>query len=349
MKSAASASTRTTPISLLRSGLSAASRGLLRGAGRTLLVIAAAWVPIGALAQAQDYPNRPIKLIVPFPPGGATDTQLRALAIAASKHLGQPIVVENRPGASGTIGPAMVATAAPDGYTLTQLHTGVFRQPHMARTSFDPRTDFTYIMGISAYTFGVVVRADAPWKTFREYMDYAKANPGKLTYVTHSVGSPMFFVMETLAEKQGVQFLHVATKGNAENNSLLLGGHVMSSADGAAWAPYVNSGQFRLLVTWGEKRTRQWPNVPTLLELGYGIAESTPYGIGGPKGMDPKVVQIIHDAFRKGMSDPEHVKVLNLLNQEALDMGPAEFEKFANESYVRQKALVEKFGLGRKD
>jgi len=298
-------------------------------------------------ANELNYPNRPIRLIVPWPPGGATDVQMRALASAATRHLGQPIVVENQPGASGTIGPSAVANAKPDGYTLVQLHTGVFRQPHIVKTSYDPRTDFTYIMGLSAYTFGVVVRADSPLRSFNDLMGFAKANPGKLTYATHH-GSPMFMVMETLAEKGGTKFHHIPTKGTADNNSLVLSGDVMASADGAGWAPLVNSGRFRLLVTWGEQRTKQWPETPTLRELGYDIVERSPYGLGGPRGMDPNVVKIIHDAFSKAMREPEHLAALDLLNQDIVEMSSDEFRRFAMDSFERQKALVEKFGLAQK-
>lgn len=301
-----------------------------------------------ALGAQETFPNRPIRLVVPWAPGGASDIDMRVLAQLASRHLGQPIVVENKPGASGTLGPAAVAASAkPDGYTLTQLHTGVYRQPHITKTTYDLK-DFTYIIGLSAYTLGVVVRADSPFRSFRELISYAKANPGKLTYATHSA-SPMFMVMETIAELEGTKFLHLPTKGTADNNALLLGGEVMASADGAGWASLVNSGKFRLLVTWGERRSKPWPEVPTLRELGYNIVESSPYGLGGPRGMDPKVVEVIYQAFHKALHEPEHIRVLEQLNQEILEMGPKEFEDFAIQSSARQKAQVEKFGLASKN
>ena len=162
---------------------------------------------ISRLARAQDYPTRPVTLIVPWPAGGTTDVALRALATATEKYLGQSIVVENRAGASGTLGPAnMAATAKPDGYTISQLPITVFRQPFMTKTSFDPARDFTYIIGLTGYTFGVVVRSDAPWKTFAELLAAAKANPSTITYGTPGAGTTPHITMEQIAKQQGIKF-----------------------------------------------------------------------------------------------------------------------------------------------
>src|SRR6187402_2451611 len=148
---------------------------------KTITTIAA--VALAALglattqARAQDFPTRPITLIVPWPAGGSTDTHLRKLAELASKHLGQPIIIENKPGAGGMLGPASMArTAAPDGYTISQLTVNALRQPHMQKVDWDPLKDFTYIIGVSGYTFGLVVKSDSQWKTFDEVIKYAKAN-----------------------------------------------------------------------------------------------------------------------------------------------------------------------------
>src|SRR5712691_13065654 len=147
---------------------------LLRAAFAALTLLA-----LPSTAFAQGFPNRPITLIVPWPAGGSTDTHLRKLAELASKQLGQPIIVENRPGAGGMLGPAgMARSAAPDGYTLSQLTVSAFRQPHMQKVDWDPLRDFTYIIGVSGYTFGMVVKSDSEFKTFNDLVAYAKANPG---------------------------------------------------------------------------------------------------------------------------------------------------------------------------
>src|SRR5882724_2302999 len=168
--------------------------------GTVLAAGFAAW--IGG-ADAQNFPTRPVTLIVPWPAGGSTDVGMRALASATEKHLGQSIVIENRPGGSGTLAPGqMAAIAKPDGYTLAQIPITVFRFPFMQKTTFDPATDFTYIIGVSGYTFGVVVRDDAPWKTFPELLAAAKAEPGKINYGSPGTGTSLHIAMEQIAKQQ---------------------------------------------------------------------------------------------------------------------------------------------------
>ena len=183
-------------------------------------------------APAQNFPTRPVTLIVPWTAGGSTDLGMRALATATEKHLGQPIVIENRPGGSGTLSPGqMAATAKPDGYTVAQIPITIFRFPFMTKTTFDPAKDFTYIIGVSGYTFGVVVKSDAPWKTFAELLADAKANPGKINYGTPGAGTSLHITMEQIARRQGIKWTHVPFKGNAETNNAVLGGHIHAAAD----------------------------------------------------------------------------------------------------------------------
>jgi len=150
----------------------------------------------------------------------------------------------------------------------------------MSRTSFDPAKDFTYIIGLSGYTFGVAVRSDAPWKTFPELLAAAKANPGTITYGTPGAGTSLHITMEQIAREQGIKLVHVPFKGNAEATTALLGGHIHALADSSGWAPQVNEGKLRLLVSWGASRTRNWPTVPTLREIGIDIVSNSPHGIG---------------------------------------------------------------------
>jgi tripartite-type tricarboxylate transporter receptor subunit TctC len=295
-------------------------------------------------ARAQQFPSRPITLIVPWQAGGVPDVELRLLADVASKHLGQPIIVENKPGGVGTLGPALVAAnAKPDGYTITHITTSVLRMPFLVNTTYDPKKDFTYIGGLASFLFGVVVRADSPLKTWQDFVSYAKANPGQLTYTTFGVNSTLHLTMQRIAAEAGIRLKHVPSRGNAENNAALLGGHVMASADGSTWAPLVDSGDFRLLVTWGEQRSRRWPDVPNLKSAGLDIVEATPFGLGGPAGMDPKVVAILHDAFRKALRSPEHERFLAKFDMDLFDLGPAEYTSWAIAEIDRQKDLVGKF------
>ena len=240
------------PLARLGDAVKSSRRQLLQLAAGT-----AALSTLSRIARALDYPTRPVTLIVPFPAGGTTDVALRALATATEKYLGQSIVVENRAGAAGTLGPAnMAATAKPDGYTISQLAGTVFRQPFMTKTSFDPATDFTYIICLTGYTFGVVVRSDAPWKTSPELLAAAKANPSTITYGTPGAGTTLHITMEQIAKQQGVKLVHVPFKGNAETTTALLGGHIDAVADSTGWAPQVNDGKFRLLVSWALRELR---------------------------------------------------------------------------------------------
>ena len=293
---------------------------------------------------AQDFPTRAITLICPWPAGGSTYTHLRKFAEIAAKYLGQPIVVENRPGAGGMLGPAgMAANAKPDGYTLSQLTISAFRQPYIQKVEWDPLRDFTYIIGISGYTFGVVVKADSPIKSFTEFIDYARANPGKLSYGSTGTGTSPHLLMEEVAAKTGVQLLHVPFKGNADSTQALMGGHVMAQSDATGWGRHVDAGTFRLLVTFGEQRAR-W-GAPTAKELGYGIVSYSPYGIVGPKGMDPKVVKTLHDAFKRALDDPEHAKILQTLDQVYWYKSSEDYARWAAETFKAERATIERAGL----
>jgi tripartite-type tricarboxylate transporter receptor subunit TctC len=295
-------------------------------------------------AAAQNYPTRPITLIVPWPAGGSTDTHLRKVAELASKQLGQPIIVENKPGFGGMLGPSQMAkNAAPDGYTLSQITVNAFRAPYLQKVDWDPMNDFTYIIGVSGYTFGLVVKADSAFKTFNDLVAYAKANPGQMSYGSTGTGTSPHLLMEVVADKAGVKLLHVPFKGNADSTQALMGGHVMAQSDATGWGKFVDAGTFRLLVTFGEQRTR-W-GAPTAKELGYDVVSYSPYGIVGPKGMDPRIVKIIHDAFKKAIDDPEHHRVLQQLDQVYWYRNTEDYNKWAAETNVTERALIERLGL----
>jgi tripartite-type tricarboxylate transporter receptor subunit TctC len=310
------------------------------------LLLAAAMLTFAGAVHAQQFPNRPVTLVVPWPPGGGTDIGMRALALATEKHLGQKIVIENKPGASGTIGPAnMAATAAPDGYTIAQIPITVFRLPAIQKTNYDPAKDFTYIIQVTGYTFGVVVRADAPWKTFNELLDYAKANPGKINYGAPGPGTSLHITMEQIAKQKGIKWTMVPFKGQADSLVALLGGHIDVESNSTGWAGSVNEGKARLLVTWGATRTKNWPNVPNLKELGIDMVSNSPFGIAGPKGMDPAVVKVLHDAFKKGMEEPSYKDAMAKLDQEDNYLNTAEYQAYAIQQIAEQKQLVEELGL----
>lgn len=304
-------------------------------------------IALPALAQGQ-FPTRPIKLICPWPAGGATDAVMRAIADSASKVLGAAIIVENKAGASGMLGPNELVKAAPDGYTLSQLTIGVARLPHMQKMQFDPLKDFTYIINMTGYTFGMVVKADSPIRSIKDLVDYAKANPGKFTYGSPGQGTTPHLAVEEFADKAGIKLQHVPFKGFADGMQALLGGHIMAHSDSTGWSGHVDAGTARLLATYGSKRTLKWSSVPTLNELGYATISESPFGIGGPKGMDQAVVRRLHDAFRRTLEDPAVLATFEKFDQSVIYMNSADYEKFIREQYVKEKAMIERLGLAAK-
>ncbi|GLS93132.1 hypothetical protein GCM10007918_04230 [Piscinibacter gummiphilus] len=309
---------------------------------------AALAAPMGSTF-AQAFPSKPITLIVPWPAGGSTDRHHRVLAEIASKYLGQNIIVENKPGGGGTIGPgAMALTAKPDGYTISQYPMGMLRVPHMQKVQWNPLTDFTFIIGISGYTFGFTVREDSPFKTFNDYIEAARKAPGKIDYGSTGIGTSPHLLMEELSANAKVQLNHIPFKGNADLMQALMGGHVMAQSDASGWDKFVDDGKMRLLLTFGEKRTKRWPQVPTAKDLGYGVVSTSPYGLVGPKGMDPAVVKVLHDAFKKALDDPKHAEVMAQLNQEVWYRSGDDYARWARETYVKDKRLIERLGLAAK-
>jgi tripartite-type tricarboxylate transporter receptor subunit TctC len=279
---------------------------------------------------------------------GSTDIVMRALADSASRVLGQTVLIENRPGASGMLGPNELVKAAPDGYTLSQLTIGVARLPHMQKMNFDPLKDFTYIACLTGYTFGIVVRADSPFKTVKDLVDYARANPGKFSYGSTGNGTTPHLAVEEFASKAGISLNHVPFKGSSDGLQALLGGHINAHSDATGWAPQVDAGTLRLLATYGSKRTKRWPQVPTLNELGYDTVSDSPFGIGGPRGMDPAVVKRLQDAFAKTLEDPAVLSVLDKYDQAVIYMDSAQYTRFIRETFAKEKVTIERLGLAMK-
>ncbi|MEC4723247.1 tripartite tricarboxylate transporter substrate-binding protein [Noviherbaspirillum sp. CPCC 100848] len=310
-------------------------------------VAAGATIAFPAFAQGT-YPNRPIRLICPWPAGGSTDVVMRAFGDSLGKALGGTVIIENKPGAGGILGAGELANAQPDGYTLSQLPLGIFRLPHMQKVSFDPMKDLTYIACLTGYTFGLVVRSDSPIKNIKDFVDYAKANPEMLSYGSTGTGTTPHLVVEQFAKRAGIKLLHVPFKGNADGMQALLGGHVMAHSDATGWASAVEAGRARLLVTYGSKRTKRWPNVPNLLELGYQTVSDSPFGIGGPKGMDPALVKRLQDALKKTLEDPLVTATLEKFDQPIIYMDSATYTKFAQQTFKEEKEMIESMGLAKK-
>ena len=308
----------------------------------------AATLAAPAIVKAQAYPSRPIKYICPWPAGGATDIVMRALAESAGKVLGQTVLIENRPGAAGTLGAVELVNARPDGYTLSQLPITVFRVPHMQKVQFDTLNDFTWIACLTGYTFGLVVRADSPIRSVKDLVDFAKANPEKFTYGSPGTGSSPHLVMEEVSAKAGIRLQHVPFKGFADGMQAMLGGHTMAHSDSTGWGPHVDAGRARLLATYGSKRTRRWSNVATLEELGYQTVSDSPFGVCGPRGMDAAVVRTLHDAFRKTLDDPAVQSAFEKYDQPVIYLDTAGYTRFARDTFTAEKATIERLGMANK-
>ena len=300
-----------------------------------------------AHAQAPGFPVRPIKLIVAFPAGGPTDITMRSLADNASKILGQPVIIDNKPGAGGTLPAQQLQTVPADGYTLAQIPLGVFRLPYTTKINWDPVTDITYVLNVTGYAFGIVVPADSPFKTWADFVAYAKAHPGELSYGSTGTLTSPHLTTELIAQKAGIKLLHNPYKGSADLMLAVLSGQLMAAADSTGFAPQVEAGKLRVLNTWGEKRLDKFPNAPTLKELGYDTVQNSPFGIGAPKGTPPDVVKRLHDAFKKAMEDPSYVAALGRYDMQPNYMSTAAYGKFAQETFLKEKALIEKLGLGK--
>lgn len=300
-----------------------------------------------ARAQAAPFPSKPIKLMIAFPAGGPTDITMRSLADNAGKILGQPVIVENKPGAGGAVPAQTLQTSAADGYTLAQIPLGVFRLPYTTKINWDPIKDISYVLNVTGYAFGVVVPADSPIKNWAQFVAYAKANPGKLSYGSTGTLTSPHLTMELIAQQLGIELLHVPYKGSADLMQSILGGNIMAAADSTGFAPQVEAGKLRVLNTWGNERLARFPDAPTLKELGLNLVQTSPFGIGAPRGTPTDVVNRLHDAFKKAMEEPSYTQALAKYDMVPMYMSSSAYTQFAQDTFSREKALVEKLGLAK--
>ena len=316
-----------------------------RALSRRSLVLAALVAPGVARAQA-DYPNRTIRLVIPWPPGASADSFLRVMAEQSGKRLGQTMIPENKPGANASLSAVALKDAKPDGYTLGQIHTGTFRAALLADTpAYDPMVDFTYIIQLSGSVHGIVVRADSPWQTFEEFVAAARAQPGKLTYGTFGQASIQNLVMVDIQQRLGIDLTHVPYKGGGDLYNGLLGSQIDAVADASGWIPLVQGGKFRLLVVWGSNRMKLFPEVRTLREAGVDLIVNSPYGVCGPRGMDPAVVKKIHDAMKEALFDPATQAVMERYNMPTLYLDSAAYDAAAREQDKIERANLKRVGM----
>lgn len=304
--------------------------GLALAAGVTALGLALA--PTMAAAA---YPERPISLIVPFPAGSGTDSVGRIFAEELGKELGQPIVVENKPGANATIAANYVARAKPDGYTLfVTTNTSHSAAPWlMKNVSYDPVKDFTPIARGGNLPFILVTNPDRPYKTVKELIDYAKANPGKAAYATGN--STGIVAGGRLMTATGTEMLHVPYKGTPQALTDLVAGQVdFMFTDLTSGTPFVNSGRLHAMAVSTAARSQLLPDLPSMEEAGVPDFDINSWnGYFGPAGMDPEIVQTLNAAINKIVNNPETKARLAELGFDAFSGTPEEFSDFVKEQY----------------
>ena len=275
---------------------------------------------------AEAFPTRPIRLLVPWPAGGPTDSTLRVLADVAGRELGTRMVVENRPGAGGAVAVNDLLAEPADGHTVMQLPITIYRLPYQVKLPWDPVEVLAPILQVSTISFGVYVLASSPWRSFDAVVDYARRHPGRLVVGSTGVFSTPHLVMAELFGKLGIDFIQVPYKGTADQLNAVRSATVQVGVSSAGFAAGVDAGELRLLATLDGERSERWPTVPTLKELGYDYVATSPYGIAARQGTPAAIIARLQDAFRVAVFDPEHVEVLHRFDQSVAYLNTADFK-----------------------
>ncbi|MDX3906846.1 MAG: tripartite tricarboxylate transporter substrate binding protein [Pigmentiphaga sp.] len=281
-------------------------------------------------AHAQDYPNRPIRVVVPYSPGGGADNAARVIAQALGASLKTQVVVDNRPGASGMIGAQAVVQAAPDGYTVLYDASTYAVNPALRKMPFDPDTDLIPVSLAVTVPNILVVHPDAPYRSFKEFLDYARKHPGKVSYASYGAGSPAHLVGELLKNQARLDMLHVPYKGGAPALADVMGGQVNAYfANAASGLSYVQSGRLKALAVTSAKRMTALPDTPTIAESGFKDFEVLEWnGFFLPKGTPPAIVDRLAKEVRQAVNDPDTRAKLNKLGLDTVGSSPADFARF---------------------
>ena len=296
-----------------------------------------------------NYPDQPLKWIVPYPAGGGTDNLARALAESMRVGLGQPIVIDNRPGAATNIGAELVARAKPDGYTLMSADNALlfFNEYLFKKLPFKPESDFSYIGAIGRFPLLLVVNPEFPAKNFKEFMAYVKANPGKVSYASVGNGSPHHLAMELFKNRTGADMVHIPYKGAAPAMQDVMGGQVpVMFLDLASGVSHIQAGKLRALAVGSKKRTPVVPDVPTLDELGVkDVDVFALQGLMGPAGLPAPIVTRLNTELNKALADPAVLKRFEGFGFEALRTTPAEFKAMARAESAKWGPVIKKAGV----
>jgi tripartite-type tricarboxylate transporter receptor subunit TctC len=321
---------------------------------RSLLQIALAASPLLGLksinAAEDKFPTKPIKVLVGFPAGGAIDLVMRAVALEASKKLGQSLMIENRSGASGALAYNALKIAPPDGYTIAPVTITAFRALVLEEVSFDPLQDFHYLAGITDIPFGVVVKEDSPFKTWKDLLAWGRANPNQMMYgAAAGLGNTSHLFVEEVASKENLKWTPIPFRGTTDCIQALLGGQIVFTVDTIAGsAALVKGGKLRILAVATDTRLPSWPHIPTMRELGSTISVNNLWGIAGPKGLDPQVALTLEAAFKFAMEQPSVIAMLQGVEQKPLFADAKTFKAFAERSVKEQKEVLTKYGFAKK-
>jgi tripartite-type tricarboxylate transporter receptor subunit TctC len=308
------------------------------------VLLAALMVSVSFAAEdPAKFPSKPITMIIQFGPGGVTDLTGRKLAELAGKTLGQPIVVENKPGGTGVTAFSAVAKASPDGYTIGTSAPPAVILPHLRSVPFNPKEDFTWVMQYMDYVFGFGVLADSRWKTLKDFLEEARKTPGKLTVTYQGAKSITHIILEQLTTSEKVKIGYVTNSGGGELISLLLGKHV--DAFLASEVVHIGTGKARGLAVLSDGRYNLMPDVPTFAELGYKVEAPTWSGIFAPKGVDPRILKKLTDALKKAYDDPSFKELCTTLMIRPKFRDSDAFKKLAFEDFDRQAIILKNIGF----
>jgi tripartite-type tricarboxylate transporter receptor subunit TctC len=280
------------------------------GAATIVLVISIVFFFCSLPAWAAEYPTHPVTFLVPYAPGGQTDIQARALAAAAGPYFEQPFVIMNKPGGSGSLAMTALATAKPDGYTIGICPGALNIVPYFQQVSYDITKDFTYLVALCTLTEAFAVQAESPWKSLKDMVEYARQNPQKVRLGTAGVSAWTSFMQRTIAQKERVQWTEVPFQSEGEVIIALLGGHIDVGLFSGPHMPNVRAGKFRQLALGTANRLKEFPDVPTVRELGYDFAAISYSGILGPKGLPDSIEKRLVEALTKARNEPTFVNAL---------------------------------------
>lgn len=315
---------------------------------RTLISAAALVMATASSCFAADYPDRALKLIVPWAAGGDTDLIFRPLAPLLQKYLGQPVVIANVGGASGTVGEREASGAAPDGYTLFGAHDFIHSVYFAGMTDLKYSSAFEPVCMVSSTPSVITVGAKTPWKTFKELVDDAKKRPGQIV-VGASLGSTSQYSIALAAKAAGIEFKYVPYDGTAKRMNALLGGHIDIGDSNLTQKGKVDAGLLRFLANMSEKRTTGLEDVPTLKELGYDVEYSVNRGIMVPKGTPAAIIAKLNDACAKATKEPEYAKAMLLQGTEVRYMDPKQYAAYLQKTDVQTKDIAKGLGLLKRE